>query len=233
MGLMPLKMSGSDCKHRTSQNSRCPAPAQPLNPTSYIARSQAEPAAPAPVPAADPAAVEGALKGCRTLLAELQGLDFPNAQVRQYFQFSTKMPKTFTAAADLDSARATVALLMKVDEEGDKLTAAAFKDLPALQLTQAMMTELWRWRRRGGGMDDESDSQPYAVALREIQNFKPEDIDRISSSLLDRLDLSDAQKKEMSGAVQQAAVGAMGGAVWGSLVLALAFLAVFNFVRGG
>lgn len=48
-------------------------------------------------------------------------------------------------------------------------------------------------------------------ALEEIQQFKPEDIDRISSSLLDNLPLSDKEKAEMSSGVQQ--VGCTGSLV--------------------
>ncbi len=37
------------------------------------------------------------------------------------------------------------------------------------QVAQAMLSDVWRWRRRGGGMDDETDRPNYAVALEELQ----------------------------------------------------------------
>jgi hypothetical protein len=48
---------------------------------------------------------------------------------------------------------------------------------------------------------------------------------------LDNLGLSEQQKRDMSGSVQTAAVAGIQGAVWGSLVLALLFLLIFNFAR--
>lgn len=175
------------------------------------------------------------LKGCRTVLKELQGLDFPQAEVRLYFQAANKLPKGFGGqTADMARARTALDLLLKVDEEGDPLPARRFPDLPGLLLTQAVLSDLWRWRRKGGGMDyTESEQRPHQAALEDIQEFKPEDMDRIQSSLLDNLPISDKDKAAMSGTMQQAAVGAFNGAVWGSLVASLAFLAYFNFFRGG
>ncbi|KAJ9511731.1 hypothetical protein QJQ45_022577 [Haematococcus lacustris] len=390
---------------------------------------QGQPSQGAALPVVDEARRADVLKGCRTVLKELQGLDFPQAEVRLYFQAANKLPKGFGGqTADMARARTALDLLLKqVDEEGDPLPARGFPDLPGLLLTQAVLSDLWRWvslwqlqprvssqevpgwRRKGGGMDyTESEQRPHQVrgdaaglkrrrrgsragaaerlkqqkqgqrgwgrgqqqqqqqgqrgwdrgqqqqqqqqgqrkqqkqlewelgqqgqqgqrdsvrnhtvagfkvlqglgkgdravarlpaaaallpprsswlllltvqaALEDIQEFKPEDMDRIQSSLLDNLPISDKDKAAMSGTMQQlsttdpaimwhstapdlilaavsqgnvhgpahgadsqlpstardrvqAAVGAFNGAVWGSLVASLAFLAYFNFFRGG
>ncbi|KAJ9511761.1 hypothetical protein QJQ45_022634, partial [Haematococcus lacustris] len=300
---------------------------------------QGQPSQGAALPVVDEARRADVLKGCRTVLKELQGLDFPQAEVqayrpplpdppvasvapdppvasvRLYFQAANKLPKGFGGqTADMARARTALDLLLKVDEEGDPLPARRFPDLPGLLLTQAVLSDLWRWvslwqlqprvssqegsrvrgdslglqpgcggrwRRKGGGMDyTESEQRPHQAALEDIQEFKPEDMDRIQSSLLDNLPISDKDKAAMSGTMQQlsttdpaimwhstapdliqaavsqgnvhgpahgadsqlpstardrvqAAVGAFNGAVWGSLVASLAFLAYFNFFRGG
>ncbi|GIL50392.1 hypothetical protein Vafri_6618 [Volvox africanus] len=180
---------------------------------------------PASKPAKDPAEVRSDLiKGCKTILMELQGLDFPRTDVRGYFQFVVKPPAG--AAKDFDLARARAVLEQLVSAEEDAVT-----DLEALKVAQLMLSEVWRWRRRGGGMDDETDRPNYVIALESLQKIEPEQIDRITSSLLDNLPITEAQKREMSGSVQQAAIAGINGAVWGSLAASLLFLLVFNFVR--
>ena len=52
------------------------------------------------------------------------------------------------------------------------------------QAAQLILSDVWRWRRRGGGMDDETDRPNYAIALESLQNMEPEQIDRITSSLV-------------------------------------------------
>ncbi|GLI66302.1 hypothetical protein VaNZ11_010064 [Volvox africanus] len=189
------------------------------------ASSPPPPPPPAPKPAKDPAEVRSDLiKGCKTILMELQGLDFPRTDVRGYFQFVVKPPAG--AAKDFDLARARAVLEQLVSAEED-----AVSDLEALKVSQLMLSEVWRWRRRGGGMDDETDRPNYVIALESLQKIEPEQIDRITSSLLDNLPITEAQKREMSGSVQQAAIAGINGAVWGSLAASLLFLLVFNFVR--
>jgi len=176
------------------------------------------------------------LKGCRMVMAEVQGLDFPRREVELYFKAATKLPKEWAGLEGqekedaLASVRNVVELMVKVDEDGDKLPASCFKDFKALQLTQAMMFDLWRWRRLGGGQD--SEQLPHQAALQDIQRYKPEDIERITSSLLDSLPISEEQKFEMSGAVEGVAMNAVNGAVWGSIVVGLGVLVLFNFARG-
>jgi uncharacterized membrane protein len=48
---------------------------------------------------------------------------------------------------------------------------------------------------------------------------------------LDTLPISDKEKNEMAGAVEQVALGGINGAVWGSLVMTMVFLVLFNFIR--
>lgn len=111
------------------------------------------------------------------------------------------------------------------------------------------------------GMNDEDDAAPHLLAIQDIQRVEKEDIDRITSSLvrlracmwvgvtllpwpslspvcrpwlsaqLDTLPLTDQQKNEMAGAVEQVAVAGINGAVWGSMVAALLLILLLNFVR--
>jgi hypothetical protein len=70
-------------------------------------------------------------------------------------------------------------------------------------------------------------------ALREIYKKSPQDIDRVTSDLLDSLpDLSAQDKAEMTGTVEGLAVNSVQGAIWGSMAAALLFLIIFNFARG-
>lgn len=165
------------------------------------------------------------VKGCKTIMAELQGLDFPRSEVRGYFQFVVKAPKGVAKDFDMGRCKPVLDQLLGGQE-------AAITDIEGLQAVQLMMSDIWRWRRRGGGMDDETDRPAAAIALEELQNVQPEQIDRITSSLLDNLPLSEQQKRDMSGSVQQAAMAGINGAVWGSLGACIIALLVFNFVRG-
>ena len=58
------------------------------------------------------------------------------------------------------------------------------------------------------------------------------DIERVTSSLLDSLPISDKDKNEMSGVVEGAAMNAVNGAVWVSMLAGLGFVVLFNFFRG-
>jgi hypothetical protein len=74
---------------------------------------------------------------------------------------------------------------------------------------QAMLADIWRWRRRGGfGASDEG-APPHVQALQALQGLdagewarEEEDGNRVSSSLLDSLPISNDEKREMSSAVQ-------------------------------
>ncbi|GAX76490.1 hypothetical protein CEUSTIGMA_g3935.t1 [Chlamydomonas eustigma] len=171
------------------------------------------------------------LKGCKTILQELKGLGFSRFEARLYFKLSTKLPKDISK--DFNIARAQ-SCLEQIEREidGSAGSREALQDIEAMQATQAMLSEIWRWKRRGGGSNEEDDlSPPHQQALREIQNLQKEDIDRITSSILDTLPISDKEKNEMAGAVEQVALGGINGAVWGSLVMTMVFLVLFNFIR--
>ncbi|PNW71575.1 hypothetical protein CHLRE_16g659900v5 [Chlamydomonas reinhardtii] len=178
-------------------------------------------------PAKDPAEVRSDLiKGCKTVMMELQGLDFPRNDVKGYFKFVVKPPVGVAKDFDLSRARVVVDQLMTGQE-------ADINDVEGLKAAQLILSDVWRWRRRGGGMDDETDRPNYAIALESLQNMEPEQIDRITSSLLDNLPITEAEKRQMSGSVQQVAMAGINGAVWGSLAACLLFLLIFNFARGG
>ncbi|KAG2441817.1 hypothetical protein HXX76_003426 [Chlamydomonas incerta] len=166
------------------------------------------------------------IKGCKTVMMELQGLDFPRTDVRGYFQFVVKAPAGVAKDFDLSRSRVVVEQLMAGQE-------AEITDVEGLKAAQLILSDVWRWRRRGGGMDDETDRPTYAIALESLQNIEPEQIDRITSSLLDNLPISEVEKRQMSGSVQQVAMAGINGAVWGSLAACLAALLIFNFARGG
>ncbi|KXZ52533.1 hypothetical protein GPECTOR_9g577 [Gonium pectorale] len=136
------------------------------------------------------------LKGCKTVMMELQGLDFPRSDVRGYFTYVVKPPAGVAKDFDLSRAKAVVEQMVSGQEE-------AITDLEGLKAAQLILSDVWRWRRRGGGMDDETDRPNYAIALESLQNVQPEQIDRITSSLLDSLPISESEKREMSGSVQK------------------------------
>jgi hypothetical protein len=172
------------------------------------------------------------LKGCKTILQELKGLGFSRYEARLYFKLSTKLPKDVSKDFNLARAQSCLEQIIEREIEGTAGSRDALLDIEAMQATQAMLSEIWRWKRRGGGSNEEDDlSPPHQQALREIQNLQKEDIDRITSSILDTLPISDKEKNEMAGAVEQVALGGINGAVWGSLVMTMVFLVLFNFIR--
>ncbi|GFR45889.1 hypothetical protein Agub_g7344 [Astrephomene gubernaculifera] len=198
-----------------------PGPASPSTPQDRSFTSSAsKPSKPASEVRTD------LLQGCRTIMRELQGLDFPPGEIRGYFTHAVKPPAGMPADFDMGRARAVVAQMLAGREE-------EVADVQALKAAQLMLSDVWRWRRRGGGMDDESDLPPHLLALEGLQRLGGEQIDRITSSLLDNLPISDEQKRELSGPVQQAAMAGLNGAVWGSMAAAAGLLLIFNFARGG
>ncbi|KAI8464360.1 MAG: hypothetical protein J3K34DRAFT_119519 [Monoraphidium minutum] len=176
------------------------------------------------------------VKGCNTVLAELAGLDFPRIEVQKYVARAVTPPPKH-AGFDVKRASAALdALMAPAGEDGRERT----EDTEALVVLNAMLSDMWRWRRRGGFGRSDEDSLPHVQALQALQGMErtanwveetQEDGERVTSSLLDSLPISDAQKSEMSGAVQQAAMGAINGAVWGSLVAGLAAVIAFAFLR--
>ncbi|MEW5296815.1 MAG: hypothetical protein WDW36_000067 [Sanguina aurantia] len=167
------------------------------------------------------------LRGCKTVVIELAGLDFSRTDCTRYFAAVVKPPKGISP--DFNQARAIVVLqniLAGVEEE------AMGGDLEAMKVTELLLSEVWRWRRRGGGIQSDEGGYPYQLALEQIQNYVAPDMDKVTSSLLDNLPISDDQKRELGQGVQQVAIAGIGGAVWGSLVAGLLVLVAFNALRG-
>jgi len=77
-----------------------------------------------------------------------------------------------------------------------------------------MLTDVWKWNRRGGFGASDEDAPPHLQALQALQGLEVDgawaaaaaanaDGERVTSSLLDSLPISNDQKAEMSGAVQK------------------------------
>ncbi|KIY92741.1 hypothetical protein MNEG_15222 [Monoraphidium neglectum] len=148
------------------------------------------------------------VKGCNTVLAELAGLDFPRAEVQRYVSRAVKPPVKYQGFPVERAAAALQALLAPASEDGSERT----QDTEALVVLNAMLSDVWRWRRRGGFGSSDEDSLPHVQALQALQGLdrtgdwvqkSQQDGERVTSSLLDNLPISDAEKSEMSGAVQQ------------------------------
>lgn len=175
------------------------------------------------------------------MLAELSGLDFPRADSLRYVSQAVKPPVKHPG---FDVKRAAAALQALLAPATDQVAAGGERttDTEALVVLNAMLSDVWRWRRRGGFGASDEDAPPHIQALQALQGLErtgnwvertADDRDRITSSVLDGLPISDADKTEMSGALQKAALGAINGAVWGSLLAVLFALVVFNFLRSG
>eukprot|EP00798_Chlamydomonas_sp_ICE-L_P013824 gene13824-19741_t len=175
------------------------------------------------------------IKGCTTVLSELKGLDFGRDEARMYFKAADKVPKGAPKACGLDfdltRSRAALYAMLGDEELSESSVGSPLFDMEALKVSQLMLADIWRWRRKGGGLEDNDEERPHKLALEQIQNFKPEDIERVTSTILDGLDMTEADKRELGGAVQKVAIGGIQGAVWGSLVLAILGLLLFNFLR--
>jgi len=198
-------------------------------------------------------------RGIKTVLAELKGLDMPPAQVLVYAQNAVRLPKRPPRdAVGVDVARAAAALaeLMAADGgEATTTTAAASNDPAALSALNHLLTDLWRWKRRGGGArwdEDDQATSPAAVALLELQDValgggesgggkagggEGEQASSSSSpaSFFDApgANLTEREKQELAGMMRGAAMAGVQNAFWGSLVLSGLVLLALNFARGG
>jgi hypothetical protein len=97
-----------------------------------------------------------------------------------------------------------------------------------------MLSDLWRWRRRGGAGWADEDAPMWMQALQSLQGVgaqAPEG-DEITSSLLDRLPMTNAEKAELGGSMQKLAIAGIQGSIWGTLGLLLVVMALLNFARG-
>lgn len=168
-------------------------------------------------------------KGCRTVIRELAGLDFGVQQVALYFAGSLRPPPRWK---DVDMARIKAMAVLLTAPGATAQPPEPALDQEALLAVQAMLSDVWRWRRRGGGGGDEESAPPYLLALESLQQVDPAsvNIDKVTSSLLDNLDMTDTEKRQMGAAVERVAVMSLGGFSWGAIVAAVLFLGVINFV---
>ncbi|GMH44857.1 hypothetical protein BSKO_12809 [Bryopsis sp. KO-2023] len=164
----------------------------------------------------------------QALIPEVAALDFPRSEIRSYFAMAEKPPKQFS---DFDMSRA----LPVVDELLRGKNSSTVTDVEALEVVQSILTQLWRWRRRGGGSFD-SELSVHQAALQDLQNItaKPEsDSEKVTSVLLDDMPISDEDKAQLSGAVRQVAVAGIQSILWNGIGLAVIFLILLNFLGRG
>ena len=64
---------------------------------------------------------------------------------------------------------------------------------------QLMLSDLWKWRRAGGGDDEENTAPEHQQALQEIQQVKVEEADRMSSDLVRCKGLRGLDRAEIKG----------------------------------
>jgi hypothetical protein len=188
-------------------------------------------------------------KGAKTVLAELKGLDMPPNEVLRYAKGAVRLPKRAPLAADgVPVERAAEALAQLMAENDGAPTnpdpSAACNDPRALAALNHLLTDLWRWKRRGGGSRWEEDDQatsPSAVALLELQGVdvggkaaaeaarQKED----DKGFFDAGNLNEREKQELAGMMRGAAMAGVQNAFWGSLVMSGIVLLLLNFARGG
>jgi len=167
-------------------------------------------------------------KGCRTVLAELAGLDFSKLEAQRYLQAAVKPPIKYKDFSVGQVEQALQQLVSGQEEQADE---------QALTVLNAMLSDVWRWRRRGGGADE--DGLPHEQALEALQGVTDTpaaaraEADAVSSSLLDNLNITDAEKKEVGRAMQTVFVTSIQGAIWGSIVMTVLGIGLLNFLRGG
>lgn len=223
------------------------------------------PSAAAPAPAAPTAADNDQLaaerrRGVKTVLGELRGLDMPPSEVLRYARGAVKLPKRAPVAADgvpVSRAAEALAELMMADSGAGAAAAAlptsgnaACNDPRALAALNHLLTDLWRWKRRGGGSrwdEDDQATSPSAVALLELQGV---DVGGRAAAaaeaaareggkgggggggFFDAGNLDEREKQELAGMMRGAAMAGVQNAFWGSLVLSAIVLLLLNFARG-
>lgn len=212
------------------------------------------------------------LRGVRTVLAELKGLDMPPNEVLRYAQGAVRLPKRAPPAADgVPVSRASEALAQIMaasypQSQGGKAAAGiaateaaavaggaaavetmACDDPAALAALNHLLTDLWRWKRRGGGSrwdEDDEATSPSAVALIELQGVDSDgrqaamakaaaDKAEGKGGFFDAGNLDEREKQELAGMMRGAAMAGVQNAFWGSLVMSAAVLLLLNFARNG
>jgi hypothetical protein len=226
-------------------------------------------------------------RGIKTLLGELRGLDMPPGEVLRYAQKSVRLPARAPAAAQgVPVLRAAQALEQHMARAGGSGAAAAdedrssrpdtavaapalspgagtsagdaYDDPAALAALNHLLTDPWRWKRRGGGArwdEDDAATSPHAVALQELQGIadplrageaggggagangggggkdgKANKAKEEEPSFFG--DLDEREKQELTGMMRGAALVGVQNAFWGSLVLSAIVLLLLNFARG-
>lgn len=123
----------------------------------------------------------------------LSGLEFPPNEFKAYA--AGLQPKALNKwpGADLATVQAIAARLAAPGAAAADFAA----DEASLAAVQGLLSNLWRWRRRGGGSLDGEDQRPHQAALEQLHGVQKaaENIDKTSSVILDQLDISDEDKK--------------------------------------
>eukprot|EP00873_Tetraselmis_striata_P004721 jgi/Tetstr1/424985/TSEL_015455.t1 len=160
----------------------------------------------------------------RLLGKELRVLGMPDAQVDAYLAKSNRSP-----CEEYDTAR-SVMVLQRVMKGVDEV-----EDAEALAFVSEELRELWLWKRRKG--DYYGVGEMHEAALNDLQNvdkaaLEAKNAEKISSVLLDDLNMTDEQKMAVGDVMRGAVVGGIQGAIWNAIALFIIFIVLFNFARG-
>ncbi|KAK9814577.1 hypothetical protein WJX72_008142 [[Myrmecia] bisecta] len=160
-------------------------------------------------------------RGIQTLLQELQALDFPRSELRLYFAAAQKLPPRF---AEIGVERTAQAMNRAME-------GSPTEDPEALEAGQALLSELWSWKRRGGGLSDNT-LAVHEAALLELQNQQPEETaERVSSILLDNMPgMTDADKLQLGRGLEQVAFAGVQGFLWNAIGLTVLAVVLLNFL---
>eukprot|EP00192_Tetraselmis_astigmatica_P019690 CAMPEP_0117675052 /NCGR_PEP_ID=MMETSP0804-20121206/15390_1 /TAXON_ID=1074897 /ORGANISM="Tetraselmis astigmatica, Strain CCMP880" /LENGTH=213 /DNA_ID=CAMNT_0005484011 /DNA_START=113 /DNA_END=751 /DNA_ORIENTATION=- len=148
------------------------------------------------------------IKSSQLLVKELRVLGMPSGQVQQYLLNSQRKP-----FEGFDNARG--AECVKDISKG----LETCKDPVALEFVAQELRELWLWKRRKGDYFGGNGEEMYQVALSDIQDVakkaqKDADSEKISSILLDDMDMSDEDKSMLGDAIRGVAVGGLQLGIW-------------------
>lgn len=162
------------------------------------------------------------------LIPEAKGVDLGSDDIVQYFQCSVRGPK---GHKDADMKKLTSLLTDIINDTVEE--SAASEDLVAVK---AGVLELWGWRRRGGGVAD-PDIPTHLLALEDLQDVDLDtgreidrDLSKVDSPLLNKINMDEADKKEIGKVMASFSMGAVQSILWNSIVLMVAFLLLINFL---
>ncbi|CAG9464238.1 unnamed protein product [Pedinophyceae sp. YPF-701] len=164
------------------------------------------------------------------IMTEMKGVDMALTEVYAYFERSERGPKGHPDA-DMKQLGAT---LRRIVDEGSSFDSSEI-DLEQGQAIKAALLQLWGWRRRGGGMMEPT-IPAHQTALRDIQGLDIEtgeevedDSDKVQSSLLDGVDMTEEDKKELGRVFGGFAMGAVQSVLWNGILLMVFALLWLNF----